>query len=544
MGRAKWWMTLVGAAFACVLVTSRATAQDARALFQQGQAAYQAGEYESAIEAWERAYAMDPRPALQYNLAQAYGRLARVEEEAAALRLYIAGALAAGTASDDSQIVSARARLSAIADRIRRTGIQLTGVPAGAHVLVDGTPNMAGNGEAIRLDGLGFAGQAGSLVNNSGDNLIAATSSIIARPVSLGEIRLASLAGTLTIDGAVNLNSSKLSVDGVANTVINGNISGAGATFPYPIYAKWADAYKKETGIGLNYQSIGSGGGIKQITAKTVDFGASDMPLKTEDLEKAGLVQFPAVMGGVVMIVNLEGIAPGQLKLTGALISDIYLGRVATWNDPAIAKLNPDVKLAGDKITVVHRADGSGTSFLFTDYLSKASPQWKEKVGANTAVAWPAGVGGKGNEGVASYVQRIKGAIGYVEYAYAKKNKMAHTQLQNRDGNWVQPDDPTFQAAAAGADWKSTPNFYQVLTDQPGKESWPITGASFILMHKSQANGEKGREVLKFFEWALKNGGQMATDLDYVPLPGVLVKLVEDSWRANIKDTGGKAVWQ
>lgn len=322
------------------------------------------------------------------------------------------------------------------------------------------------------------------------------------------------------------------------------DITGAGATFPYPIYSKWAEAYKAKAGVGMNYQSIGSGGGIKQITAKTVDFGASDMPLKTEDLDKAGLAQFPAVIGGVVMIVNLEGVAPGQMKLTGPLVAEIYLGKIATWDDSAIAQLNPGVRLPKDKITVVHRADGSGTTFLFADYLSKVNNEWRDKVGASTAVSWPAGVGGKGNEGVASYVQRIKGAIGYVEFAYAKKNKMSHTQLQNKDGQWVQPDDPTFQAAAVGADWKATPNFYQVLTNQPGKESWPITGASFILMHKAQANGEKGREVLKFFDWALKNGGQLATDLDYVPLPGNLVKLVQDSWRANIKDGSGKSVWE
>ncbi|MEO7404941.1 MAG: phosphate ABC transporter substrate-binding protein PstS, partial [Burkholderiales bacterium] len=329
-----------------------------------------------------------------------------------------------------------------------------------------------------------------------------------------------------------------------SSAVAQNDITGAGATFPYPIYSKWAEAYKAKAGIGMNYQSIGSGGGIKQITAKTVDFGASDMPLKAEDLEKTGLVQFPAVIGGVVMIVNLEGVAPGQLKLTGQVIADIYLGKVKTWNDGAIAQLNPGVKLPNDKVTVVYRADGSGTTFLFTDYLSKVNNEWRDKVGSSTAVKWPDGVGGKGNEGVASYVQRIKGAIGYVEFAYSKKNKMSYTQMQNKDGVWVRPDDPMFQAAAAGADWKGAPNFYQVLTNQPGKDSWPITGASFILMHKAQANSEKGLQVLKFFDWALTNGGPLATDLDYVPLPGTLVKLVQDEWRATIKDVGGKPVWR
>ena len=321
------------------------------------------------------------------------------------------------------------------------------------------------------------------------------------------------------------------------------DITGAGATFPYPIYAKWAEAYKAKTGVGMNYQSIGSGGGIKQIQAKTVDFGATDSPLKPDELEKAGLAQFPAIIGGVVPVINLEGIKPGEMKLTGAVLADIYLGKIKKWNEKPIADLNPALKLPDENITVVRRSDGSGTSFLFTDYLSKVSPEWKEKVGASTAVAWPEGVGGKGNEGVASYVQRIKGAIGYVEYAYAKKNKMAYTQLRNKDGNFVAPDDPQFQAAAANAQWKAAEGFYQVLTEQPGKDSWPITGASFILLYKAQDKPASGQEVLKFFDWALKNGQKMAEELDYVALPDPVVKMIGDSWKAQIKDGSGKALW-
>jgi phosphate transport system substrate-binding protein len=318
------------------------------------------------------------------------------------------------------------------------------------------------------------------------------------------------------------------------------DITGAGATFPYPIYAKWAEAYKKATGTGLNYQSIGSGGGIKQIKAKTVDFGASDMPLQAEELDKEGLMQFPAIMGGVVPVVNLEGVKPGQLKLTGPLIAAIYMGKVAKWSAPEIAALNPGVKLPDGEITVVHRADGSGTSFLWTDFLSKSSPEFKSVVGAGTAVKWPVGVGGKGNEGVAANVQRIKGSIGYVEYAYAKKNNITYTQVKNRDGQFVQPDDETFKAAAANADWSKTPGFAVVLTDQPGKASWPITGASFILMHKVQADVAKGKEVLKFFDWSYKNGGAMASELDYVAMPSAVVKQVQDAWKAQLKDGSGK----
>ncbi len=318
------------------------------------------------------------------------------------------------------------------------------------------------------------------------------------------------------------------------------DITGAGATFPYPIYAKWAEAYKGATGVGLNYQSIGSGGGIKQIKAKTVDFGASDMPLKAEELDAEGLVQFPAIMGGVVPVVNLEGVTGGQLKLTGQVVADIFLGKITKWNAAEISSLNPGVKLPASDINVVHRADGSGTTFLFSDYLSKVNPEFKSKVGSGTAIKWPVGMGGKGNEGVAANVQRLPGTIGYVEYAYARKNKMSYTQLKNRDGQWVQPDDETFKAAAAGADWAKTPGMGVVLTDQAGKNSWPMTGASFILMHKAQADAAKGREVLKFFDWAFKNGNQMAVELEYVPLPPAVVKLVQDSWKANIKDAAGK----
>jgi phosphate transport system substrate-binding protein len=327
------------------------------------------------------------------------------------------------------------------------------------------------------------------------------------------------------------------------SSVFAADMTGAGATFPYPIYAKWAESYKAATGNGLNYQSIGSGAGIKQIKAKTVDFGASDMPLSAADLDAAGLMQFPAIMGGVVTIVNLDGIAPGQMKLTGPVIADIYLGKITKWNAPEIAALNPGMKLPATEITVVHRADGSGTSFLFTDYLSKTSPEFNTKVGAGSAVKWAVGVGGKGNEGVAANVQRIKGAIGYVEWAYAKKNKITHTQLQNKEGQYLQPSDDSFKAAAAGAEWSKTPGFAIVLTNQAGKASWPITGVSFILMHKTQADAAKGKEVLKFFDWAYKNGETMAVDLDYVPMPQSVVKLVEGAWKVQLKDASGKAIY-
>jgi len=321
------------------------------------------------------------------------------------------------------------------------------------------------------------------------------------------------------------------------------DITGAGATFPYPIYAKWADAYKKATGIGMNYQSIGSGGGIKQITAKTVDFGASDMPMKPEDLQKNGLMQFPAIMGGDVMVYNLKGVPSGALTLTGPVIADIYLGKIKTWNDPAIAKLNPGVALAKQSISVVHRSDGSGTTFIFVNYLSKVSEEWKTKVGEGTSVAWPTGVGGKGNEGVASYVQRFNGAIGYVEYAYAKQNKLAVAKMTNREGTAVAPSEETFRAAAAGADWSKAPGMYLVLTDQPGRQSWPMTGASFILMHMTQAKPDNAKEVLKFFDWSFQNGAKMALELDYVPMPEPVVAQIKAAWKAQIKNAAGKPIY-
>ncbi|MBK8738555.1 MAG: phosphate ABC transporter substrate-binding protein PstS [Betaproteobacteria bacterium] len=321
------------------------------------------------------------------------------------------------------------------------------------------------------------------------------------------------------------------------------DITGAGATFPYPIYAKWADTYKKQTNVSMNYQSIGSGGGIKQINAKTVDFGASDMPLKPEDLQKSGLMQFPAIVGGNVIVYNVKGVESGKLKLSGPLIADIFLGKITKWNDPAIAKLNAGVSLPADAITVVHRSDGSGTTFIFVNYLSKVSDEWKSKVGEGTSVNWPVGVGGKGNEGVASYVQKINGTIGYVEYAFAKQNKLSVAAMMNKAGEYVLPDVLTFKAAAANADWAKAPGFYEILTDEPGKTSWPMTGASFILMQKTQDKVENAKQVLAFFEWALKNGGKAAEELDYVPLPDSLVKLIQAEWKANLKDAGGKPIY-
>jgi len=321
------------------------------------------------------------------------------------------------------------------------------------------------------------------------------------------------------------------------------DITGAGASFPYPIYAKWADAYKTATGVGLNYQSIGSGGGIKQITAKTVDFGASDMPLAPEDLEKNGLLQFPTVMGGVVPVYNLKGINSGDITLTPKQLADIYLGKITKWNDASLAASNKGVKLPDQAISVVHRSDGSGTTFIFTNYLSKVSPDWKSAVGEGTAVKWALGVGGKGNEGVANYVGRIDGAIGYVETAYAKQNKLATAKMVNHDGKVVVAGQESVMAAAAGADWKNAPGMYMILTDAPGKDSWPIAGATFILMHKSQDKAENAKEVLKFFEWAYKNGDQMAATLDYVPMPDPVVSLIQSNWKSQIKDTSGKALY-
>jgi phosphate transport system substrate-binding protein len=321
-----------------------------------------------------------------------------------------------------------------------------------------------------------------------------------------------------------------------------GDITGAGATFPYPIYAKWADAYKKQTGIGMNYQSIGSGGGIKQISAKTVDFGASDKPLKPDALSKGGLMQFPAIMGGVVPVFNVKGIDSGQIKLTGDMLANIYLGKVKKWNDAALQAMNPGVNLPNQAISVVHRSDGSGTTFLFTNYLSKVSGAWKSGVGEGTAVKWPAGVGGKGNEGVANYVARIDGSIGYVEYAYAKQNKLSYALLGNRAGKFVAPAQESFKAAAAGADWAHAPGMYLILTDQPGADSWPITGASFILLHTVQDKPANAKEVLKFFSWAFKNGDGMASSLDYVPMPDSVVSLIKTSWK-NLKGRDGTSVY-
>jgi phosphate transport system substrate-binding protein len=328
----------------------------------------------------------------------------------------------------------------------------------------------------------------------------------------------------------------------VMTTSFAADMTGAGATFPYPIYAKWAEGYKAATGNGLNYQSVGSGAGIKQIKAKTVDFGASDMPLKADELEKEGLMQFPAIMGGVVAVVNVDGVTPGQLKMTGPVLADIYMGKITKWNAAPIAALNPGVKLPDTDITVVHRADSSGTSFLWTDFLAKTSPAWKESIGSGTTVKWAVGVGGKGNEGVAANVQRIKGSIGYVEWAYAKKNKLSHTQLRNKEGVDLQPSDDVFKAAAANAEWTKAPGFGVVLTDGAGKQSWPVTGVSYILMHKEQADANKGKEVVKFFDWAFKNGAPAAAELDYVPMPASVVKQVQDAWKANLKDASGKAI--
>ena len=319
-------------------------------------------------------------------------------------------------------------------------------------------------------------------------------------------------------------------------------ISGAGATFPYPIYAKWAEAYKAKTDTSMNYQSIGSGGGIKQITAKTVDFGASDMPLKPEDLDKNGLQQFPMVMGGVVPVVNLAGVKPGELKLDGKVLAGMYLGTIAKWNDPAVKALNPGVNLPDKAVATVHRSDGSGTNFIFTHYLSSVDADFKAKVGENTSVEFPGGLGGKGNEGVAALTSRTDGAIGYVEYAYALQNKMTYAQLKNKDGAFVSPNSKTFQAAAGNADWSKAPGFYVLLTDQPGVDSWPITGATFILIHKQQAKPETAREVLNFFDWAYKNGGPLAEQLDYVPMPSAVITAVEQSW-TSITGGDGKPVW-
>ena len=318
------------------------------------------------------------------------------------------------------------------------------------------------------------------------------------------------------------------------------DVTGAGATFPAPLYAKWADAYNKATGARINYQSVGSGAGIRQTKGKTVDFGASDMPLKDEDLEKDGMLQFPTVIGGVVPIVNIAGIQPGQVRLTGQLLGDIYLGKITKWNDPALTALNPGVPLPAADIQVVRRADGSGTSFIFTNYLSKVNAEWKSKVGEGTAVNWPVGAGGKGNEGVAAFVQRLPNSIGYVEYAYVKQNKMTFTLMRNKEGNFVPPSEEAFKAAAAGADWNKT--FYQITTDQPGKDAWPLTNPTYILMYKTQDKPANAAAALKFFDWAFRNGDKAADDLDYVALPASVKELVRRQWTNQIKDASGKAI--
>jgi phosphate transport system substrate-binding protein len=318
------------------------------------------------------------------------------------------------------------------------------------------------------------------------------------------------------------------------------DITGAGATFPAPLYAKWASDYNKATGVKINYQSVGSGAGIRQIDAKTVAFGASDMPLKDEELAKKGQIQFPTVIGGVVPVVNIQGVAPGQLRLNGQVLGDIYLGKITKWSDPAIKALNPGVNLPDAAISPVRRADGSGTSFIFTNYLSKVNADWKAKVGEGTAVNWPTGAGGKGNEGVAAFVGRLPNSIGYVEYAYVKQNKMTYALMQNSAGQFVAPDDTAFKAAAAGAEWSKS--FYQILTNQPGAASWPITGATFILMHKVQDKPAEGAAALKFFDWAYKNGDKTSDELDYVPMPATVKAQVEKLWSAEIKDASGKTV--
>jgi phosphate transport system substrate-binding protein len=321
------------------------------------------------------------------------------------------------------------------------------------------------------------------------------------------------------------------------------DISGAGATFPYPIYAKWADAYKKETGVGLNYQSIGSGGGIKQIEAKTVTFGASDKPLDQKELDQYGLAQFPMVMGGIVPVVNLEGIKPGELTLDGPTLAKIFMGEITKWDDPAIKKLNEKVTLPSTAIAVVHRSDGSGTTFNFSYYLASVNEDWKSNVGVNTALEWPTGIGAKGNEGVANNVTQTKGAIGYVEYAYAKQNKMTYTSMVNKADKIVAPDIKTFQASAANADWSSQPGFGVILANQPGDDSWPMTAATWILVYKKPQDPATTAEALKFFAWAYKSGSAMAQELDYVPMPEKVVSEIQKMWSADIKDSAGKPVF-
>jgi phosphate transport system substrate-binding protein len=330
----------------------------------------------------------------------------------------------------------------------------------------------------------------------------------------------------------------------VVPTAMAADVTGAGSSFYYPIAAKWAAEYKAKSGVGLNYQSIGSGGGIKAIKAKTVTFGASDKPLTLQELNEAGLMQFPAVMGGVVPVVNLKGVAPGELTLDATTLTGIFLGQITKWDDKAIKAQNPSAKLPSSAIAVVHRSDGSGTTFLFTDYLSKTNSEWREKVGANSAVDWPVGIGAKGNEGVAGVTTQTDGAIGYVEFAYAKQNKMTFTKMVNKSGTTVTPSDETFAAAASNADWASAPGFYLILTNQPGAQSWPITGAPFVIMQKTAVDGAAALEALKFFDWTYKNGAKSAGELDYVPMPAKVVDLIEASWKTNLKDASGQPIWK
>ncbi|KLK92867.1 phosphate ABC transporter substrate-binding protein [Microvirga vignae] len=335
-----------------------------------------------------------------------------------------------------------------------------------------------------------------------------------------------------------------LAVASLTTTASAADITGAGATFPFPVYSKWAEAYKKETGIGMNYQSIGSGGGIKQIQAKTVDFGATDAPMKGADLEKNGFVQFPTVMGAVVPVVNIQGVQAGQLKLTGQVLADIFQGKIAKWNDPKIAQLNAGVNLPNANITPVYRSDSSGTTSVFTTYLSQVSEAWKNEFGANTTISWPIGQGGKGNEGVAATVKQVPNSIGYVEYAYAKQNNIPYALLQNQAGKYPQPEIKSFQAAAASANWSSAPGFGISLTNQAGDDAWPITNPTFILVYKTAEKPEQTAEVLKFFDWAYKNGDKLASDLDYVPLPDNVVEQIRTTWANEIKNASGQPVYK
>ena len=350
-----------------------------------------------------------------------------------------------------------------------------------------------------------------------------------------GKIGLAGLVGLAGVLAVVAFTTVT-----TVETAQAADISGAGATFPYPVYAKWAEAYKAKTDTGINYQSIGSGGGIKQIKANTVDFGASDAPLTEDELEKADLIQFPMVMGAIVPVVNLEGVKPGQMKLDGKTLADIYLGKITKWNDPKIVALNKGVKLPDQAIAVVHRSDGSGTTFNFTYYLNAASPAWAE-IGVEKAVEWPVGLGGKGNEGVAALVSQLSGAIGYVEFAYAHQNALTHTDMVNKDGKTVEPSLASIQAAAANADWAHAPGMYLILADQPGADSWPMTAATFILVHKKQAKAETGKAVLSFFDWAYADGDKLAEELIYVPMPDKVVDLVKTEWKT-VTDADGKPV--